>query len=262
MFLQYLFYFGWGAGHALQPGHGKAIITAYMIGSTGGVRPARAALDAVILGLITATTHTIVVFAIALVVELAGRYVDEVRLQGITSLVGATLVIGVGVWMLRERIREHSRSHQVVDHHGQTVEGHTDHGHDHTHIPAWADTAEERQKSHSIKRLVALGISGGIIPCKGALLIYFGSSAATEIFDELADPLSALIVYSLGIAATMVVVALIAVFFSKTVERMAGRFRSDKKSFWGMLHRFLKWAGPIFVLGVGGYLLLYSLNFL
>jgi len=262
MFLQYLFYFGWGAGHALQPGHGKAIITAYMIGSTGGVRPARAALDAVILGLITAVTHTIVVYAIALVVELAGRYVDEVRLQGITAVVGASLVILVGVWLLRERILKHSRSHRIVDHHGQPVEGHTDHGHSHTHLPAWADTAEERSKTHSIKRLVALGISGGIIPCKGALLIYFGNSAATEIFDELADPLSALIVYSLGIAATMVVVALVAVFFSKTVERMAGRFQADKKSFWGRLYTFIQWAGPIFVLGVGGYLLLYSFNYL
>lgn len=260
MFLQYLFYLGWGAGHAFQPGHGKAIITAYMIGGTDGVRPARAALDAVILGLITATTHTIVVFTIALVVKLAGRFVDEVLLQGITSLVGASLVILVGVWLLRDRILKHSRGHRIVDHHGQPVEGHAGHGH--SHLPAWADTAEERQQTHSIKRLVALGISGGIIPCKGALLIYFGNSAATEIFDELADPLSALIVYSLGIAATMVVLALIAVFFSKTVERLAERFRADKKSIWGRLHTFVQWAGPIFVLGVGGYLLLYSFNFL
>jgi nickel/cobalt exporter len=256
MFLQYLFYFGWGAGHALQPGHGKAIITAYMIGSTGGVRPARAALDAVILGLVTAATHTVVVYAIALVVKFAGRFVDEVLLQGITSVVGASLVILVGVWMLRERIREHTKGRATVDHHGRTVEAH---GHGHDHLPSWAAGDDEPRP---IKRLVALGISGGIVPCKGALLIYFGNSAAAELFDELADPLSALAVYSLGIAVTMIAVALFAVFFSKTVERLAGRLQTGKKSFWAGLYRFLKWAGPIFVLGVGGYLLLYSFNYL
>jgi ABC-type nickel/cobalt efflux system permease component RcnA len=255
MFLQYLFYFGWGAGHAFQPGHGKAIISAYMVGGTRGIKPSRAVRNAVILGLITAATHTVVVYAIALAVRFAGRFADEVRLQGITSLVGAVLVILVGVWMLRERIREHGLSHGVVDHHGQPVGA----NHGHSHLPARTDA---EKNPNSVKRLVALGISGGIVPCKGALLIYFGSSAATELFDELADPLAALAVYSLGIAATMIGVALISVFFAKTVERLAGRFRTKEDSFWGKLYRFLRWAGPIVVLGAGGYLLLYSFNFL
>ncbi|HUT98476.1 MAG TPA: hypothetical protein VM054_05290 [bacterium] len=257
MFLQLLFYFGWGAGHALQPGHGKAIISAYMVGSTPGRKPARAALDAVILGLVAAATHTVVVYAIALAVKLAGNLVDDTLLQGITSVVGASLVIGVGVWMLRERIRQHARRHGVVDHHGDAVESDHHHGHDHVHLPAWAAGDDDPR---SIKRLVALGVSGGIVPCRGALLIYFGNSAATELFDELADPLVALAFYSLGIAVTMIAVALLAVFFSKTVERLSGRFRGE--TFWGRLYRFLWWAGPVVVLGVGGYLLLYSFNYL
>jgi len=257
MLLQLLFYFGWGAGHALQPGHGKAIISAYMVGSTPGRRPVRAALDAVILGLVTAATHTVVVYAIALVVKLAGNLVDETLLQGITSVVGASLVIGVGVWMLRGRIREHAQRHGVVDHHGDAVEPTHHHGHDHTHLPAWAAGKDDPR---SLKRLVALGVSGGIVPCKGALLIYFGNSAANELFDKLADPLVALAFYSLGIAVTMIVVALLAVFFSKTVERLSGRLRGG--TFWGRLYRFLWWAGPVVVLGVGGYLLLYSFNYL
>jgi len=256
MFLQFLFYFGWGAGHALQPGHGKAIISAYMVGSTPGRKPARAALDAVILGLVTAATHTVVVYAIALTVKLAGNLVDEVLLQGITSVVGATLVIGVGVWMLRERIREHARLHGAVDHHGDAVES-ENHGHDHVHLPAWAAGDDEPR---SIKRLVALGVSGGIVPCRGALLIYFGNSAATQLFAKLADPFAALAVYSLGIAVTMIAVALLAVFFSKTIERLSGRLRGE--TFWGRLYRFLWWAGPVVVLVVGGYLLLYSFNYL
>jgi nickel/cobalt exporter len=241
MFLQLLFYFGWGAGHALQPGHGKAIISAYMVGSTPGRKPARAVLDAVILGLVTAATHTVVVYAIALTVRLAGNLVDATLLQGITSVVGASLVIG------------------VVDHHGEAVEPdhHHHHGHDHTHLPAWAAGSNDPR---SLKRLIALGVSGGIVPCRGALLIYFGNSAASELFDELADPLVALAFYSLGIAVTMIAVALVAVFFSKTVERLSGRLRGD--TFWGRLYRFLWWAGPVVVLGVGGYLLLYSFNYL
>ena len=48
----------WGAAHALSPGHGKTIVSAYLVGSRG--TPWHAAL----LGLITTATHTAGVFAL------------------------------------------------------------------------------------------------------------------------------------------------------------------------------------------------------
>ena len=51
----------WGAAHALTPGHGKAIVAGYLVGSRGKPR------HAVALGLIVTATHTIGVFALGVV---------------------------------------------------------------------------------------------------------------------------------------------------------------------------------------------------
>jgi hypothetical protein len=51
----------WGAVHALSPGHGKALVTAYLVGTRGTPR------HAVLLGLIVTVTHTVGVFTLGLV---------------------------------------------------------------------------------------------------------------------------------------------------------------------------------------------------
>ena len=48
--------FGFGAIHALAPGHGKALVSAYLVGNKG------TAYQAVLLGLATTITHTFSVF--------------------------------------------------------------------------------------------------------------------------------------------------------------------------------------------------------
>jgi len=48
-----------GALHALEPGHGKSIMGAYLVASRGGVR------HAVLLGIVVTITHTIIVFILA-----------------------------------------------------------------------------------------------------------------------------------------------------------------------------------------------------
>jgi len=59
--------FGWGALHALSPGHGKAMVAAYLVGTRGTARHAAA------LGAIVTVTHTAGVFALGLVTRLAMR---------------------------------------------------------------------------------------------------------------------------------------------------------------------------------------------
>ena len=51
----------WGAAHALTPGHGKAIVAGYLVGTQGE------AVDAVLLGGIVTITHTIGVFTLGFV---------------------------------------------------------------------------------------------------------------------------------------------------------------------------------------------------
>src|SRR3984893_10908836 len=80
----------WGAAHALSPGHGKTIVTAYLVGQRG--TPWHAAL----LGLIVTVTHTIGVFALGLVTLALSQFVVPDTLYPWLNLVSGLLVVGIG----------------------------------------------------------------------------------------------------------------------------------------------------------------------
>src|SRR5262249_40855324 len=153
--------FFWGAAHALSPGHGKSIVAAYLVGSRGTPR------HAVLLGLTVTITHTIGVFALGLVTLSLSQFIVPDALYPWLNLVSALLVVGVGLSVLRWRLREwpgpstHDRAHH--DHgldrgHDHGAHGHHDHHH-HSHDPALG-----------LRRLLGVGISGGLIPCPTALV--------------------------------------------------------------------------------------------
>ena len=108
---------GWGALHALSPGHGKAMVAAYLVGTRGTAR------HAVALGGIVTVTHTIGVFALGVVALALSQYVLPEDIYPWLTLVSGLLVLAVGAGVLRSRLR-HARDH----HHGH---GHG--AHDHVH---------------------------------------------------------------------------------------------------------------------------------
>ena len=87
--------FGWGALHALSPGHGKAMVAAYLIGTRGTARHAFA------LGATVTITHTIGVFALGLVTLLLSQYILPEDLFPWLTLVSGLLVVAVGIGVLR-----------------------------------------------------------------------------------------------------------------------------------------------------------------
>ncbi len=110
----------WGAAHALTPGHGKAIVAAYLIGTRGTPR------HALYLGLIVTVTHTIGVFALGGVTLALSEFIVPDDLYPWLNLVSAVLVVAVGITVLRMRVLGWVR--------GRRSPGHAhDHGHDHEH---------------------------------------------------------------------------------------------------------------------------------
>jgi len=83
-----------GALHALEPGHAKTLTAAYLIGTKGTRR------DAVILGLSVATTHSIVVIALAAGALWLGREAFTDKATYWLQVGSGALVIALGAWLL------------------------------------------------------------------------------------------------------------------------------------------------------------------
>jgi len=97
---------GLGALHALEPGHSKTLMAAYLIGTKGTKR------DAVLLGLSAATTHSLVVIALAVTALYLGKEAFTDQATHWLQIGSGAIVIGIGLWLLWQRWpRKHSHAH-------------------------------------------------------------------------------------------------------------------------------------------------------
>jgi nickel/cobalt transporter (NicO) family protein len=179
--------FFWGAAHALSPGHGKAIVTAYLVGQRGTPRHAAA------LGLIVTATHTVGVFALGLVTLALSQFIVPEQLYPWIGLVSGLLVIGVGASVLLSRIR-HRRAHRHGHHH--------DHHHHGSGELGW-------------RSLTAVGVSGGLLPCPSALVVLLAAISLHRIGLGLA----LIVAFSAGLALSIAGIGLAAILAKRTFAR-------------------------------------------
>lgn len=206
-----------GGLHALTPGHGKAVVAAYLVGSKGRI------IDAVFLGLVVTFTHTFSVIALGIVMLLAESYLVPEDIVPWLSLFSGVLIAGIGAWLLAKNMKQyygghghshshghshgHSHSHGHHHHHG---DGHS--GHTHSHAPAEVSTRT------GFWGLLSLGISGGIVPCVDALVgLLFAIS-----LNKLTWGIIILCAFSLGLAAVLVAIGVLMVVAKPFIERFTG----------------------------------------
>jgi ABC-type nickel/cobalt efflux system permease component RcnA len=199
----------WGAAHALSPGHGKTIITAYLVGQRG--TPSQAAL----LGLIVTATHTVGVFTLGLVTLALSQLIVPDQLYPWLNLASGLLVVGIGTAVLRARLR---RAHE--------------HSHGHAHHPGHTHDAPSRRS------LLAVGVSGGLLPCPSALVVLLAAISLHRI----AFGLLLIVAFSAGLALSITGVGLLAVLARSTFRRL---------SFEGRLMRLLPAASALVILAAG-----------
>ncbi len=166
----------WGAAHALSPGHGKSIVTAYLVGQRG--TPWHAAL----LGLIVTATHTVGVFTLGFVTLALSQFVVPDHLYPWLNLASGLLVVSIGVSVLAARWR-HARAYA--------------HGHEHHH----------HHDEPSFRSLFAVGVSGGLLPCPSALVVLLAAISLHRV----AFGLLLIVGFSLGLALSITGVGLVAV---------------------------------------------------
>jgi nickel/cobalt exporter len=201
---------GFGAVHALTPGHGKTMVAAYLVGERG------TSLHALVLGLATTLTHTGAVLVLALVLNLAEEGTRQAVNSGL-GLVAGLAVLGIGAWLLLRRLagqadhfhfgsghhHHHHHEHDHAHHHHPHDHAHADHEHD-EHGNIIPKAARERPSWWAV---IGLGMSGGLVPCWDAILVLLAAISAGRAWEAL--PL--LLAFSAGLAAVLVVIGILVV---------------------------------------------------
>jgi ABC-type nickel/cobalt efflux system permease component RcnA len=193
--------FGLGALHALEPGHGKTIVGAYLVGSRGTAR------HALLLGLIVTISHTAGVFALGAITLYASRYIVPEQLYPWLGVFSGLTIAGLGGYMFLRRW-----SGLDLDHSHSTGQLH---GH-------WFSSSKQRPvspepaKPISLYQLFALGITGGIIPCPAALVVLLSAFALHRI----GLGFFLIIAFSLGLAAVLISFGMLMVYGRRLLGRL------------------------------------------
>ena len=202
-----------GAFHALEPGHGKTVVAAYLVGSRGTAR------HAMLLGLIVTASHTAGVYLLGGVTLYASRYVLPERLYPWLGALSGLTIAGLGFFLFlrryagwnRHRDHDHGHGHGSADH--QHSPAHHDHHHGrhdhHHHHPAPDGTV-------SLRELLALGVTGGIVPCPAALVVLLSAVALRRV----GFGLFLIVAFSVGLAAVLIAIGLLMVYARRLMARV------------------------------------------
>ncbi|MBV8907297.1 MAG: high frequency lysogenization protein HflD [Acidobacteriia bacterium] len=224
--------FGLGAMHAMSPGHGKTIVAAYLVGSRGTLKHAG------LLGLVVTFTHTFTVFLLGLGVLFFQQYIVPEKIVPLLGVISGLSIVGVGALLLYRRSKAlldqgHVHPHGHDHHHGHDHDHRDDHhhhqhhshphlhDHDHVHDHHYHEHGTTAVHSHgghthshsvpervSVGSLIALGVSGGLVPCPSALILMLSAIA-------LGRPglgLILLVGFSAGLAIVLIGIGALAIY--------------------------------------------------
>lgn len=198
-----------GGLHALSPGHGKTIVGAYLVGSRG------TAWHAAFLGLTVTITHTVGVFLLGIVTLFGSNYLVPEKLFPILSLLSGLIVMVIGGQQLLSRWRKQRSESSPQSLHDHTPEevatggfSHSHGGTTHSHLPPPRVTW---------RNLLALGISGGLLPCPSALVVLLSAIALHRV----GYGLLLVVAFSVGLSIVLTAVGLLFLYARRFVERPA-----------------------------------------
>lgn len=187
---------GFGAIHALAPGHGKTIMAGYMVG--GGARTSQAVAAGIAIALMHVTSVLVLGFAIAWAEE---SFAPE-EVYPWLGLVAGLVVLGLGTGLLVTRARAGRVLVASEEHHDHPPAHLHEEEHAHVHAPLPKGT-----NLLSRKGIAALAVSGGLLPSPTAIVVLLGAVAV----DRIGYGLMLIACFSVGLAAALVGIGVFAV---------------------------------------------------
>ncbi len=194
--------FAYGVFHAAAPGHGKAVISGYIVADKRSLKRG--------LGLSFAAAIVQALVAIALVGTLTLALNATAKTMASTTFVieqgSFALVALVGLYVLWRK------AGSLVALGGSAV--HDPATCDHVHMPG----ADEVSRLRSVREMAGVVLAAGLRPCAGALIILVFANAQGLLWAGIA----ATFAMALGTALTTGALAALAVFFKFAALRFAG----------------------------------------
>lgn len=253
--------FAYGILHAAGPGHGKAVISSYMLANEVAAR------RGIILSFASAILQGITAIVIigSILLFLKGTGIKSSNISGKLEITSYFLVMLLGIYLLwtkafvKKKAHSHSHAHDDHHHHGHDHSHHHGHNHSHSHKHAHPDPhhvhTDDCGCGHShaadpkmlegkvgIKEAWSAIMAVGLRPCTGAIVVltfaFLNGLYLAGIFATFA--------MSLGTGITVATIAIIAVTAKNTAVRLAGAQDSL-----GTIHRIIEisGAGLVFLLG-------------
>jgi len=238
--------FVYGVVHALGPGHGKAVITSYVLANERTVK--RGILLSFLASMVQALTAVAIIAVLALAMNAAGLQIKGAAATLETA--SYALIAVIGLWLLVLQLRPGAGAHgHHHDHEHGSGQGHgVGEGCGHAHMP------DPRQLAGSLdlKRLAAIVLAVGIRPCSGALIVLVFAIAQGILWAGVL----ATFAMAVGTAITVSTLAVLAV----TSKQLAFRLAGDDGRWSSWLYRITAVGGSAAVMLIGAVLFVGSLG--
>jgi nickel/cobalt transporter (NicO) family protein len=248
--------FLYGVFHAAGPGHGKAVVTGWVLATENELK--RGVFIAFLSALIQALTAIVIVSGLLLFVNGASAMARDVA--GFLESASYIMIAGMGLYLVWNGWNSFRRKtvvplaapgpFELVS----RPDAQADHVHDencgcgHAHAPA----ASEVRGDWSLSRAFAMAFAVGIRPCSGAILVLVASNALGLYWAGVLSTLA----MGFGVFLTIAGIASLAVFAKSSAIKLVG---ADNPST-GFVVRWGKMAVGVAIAGFGTLLFLGSLG--
>jgi ABC-type nickel/cobalt efflux system permease component RcnA/ABC-type uncharacterized transport system substrate-binding protein len=231
--------FLYGIFHAAGPGHGKVVISSYVLANEAEMR------RGVMLSFLAAMLQSAVAIGFVLVAALV-LGMTSLAMNAAADWIGILsygLIVLLGLWLVARKLFGLGHRHGHDDHHGH----HHEHEHEHEH----AHVVAPRQLAGGWREQAGVVLGVGLRPCSGALIVLaFALSQGVLVAG-----IAAVVLMGLGTAITTGALAAAAVGAKGLARRLAGADNAAT----GALLWWAELVGALAVLGFGLVLLAASL---
>lgn len=188
--------FLYGIFHAAGPGHGKVVVSSYMLAGERQLKTGIALSFAA--ALMQSVTAVVFVLVAAAALNLTSSAMSGAAFS--IEIFSYILIVVLGAWLLLRKLMGGGHHHDSPGHEGHGHDGHAeaDHAHHHVVVPSEAG---------NLREAIGLVLAVGLRPCSGALVVLVFALSQGVLIAGIA----AVFLMGLGTALTVSLLASLAV---------------------------------------------------